>query len=247
MPRPSPLDRRQAITALGTVGLGTVLAACSSSSSRESADPSTASAPASSTPSSSARSFDDAASCTLSPEMTEGPFYFDVDTIRSDIREDREGVPLRLATRVLDAATCGPITDAVVDVWHCDASGIYSGFESASTGGANTRDDSTYLRGALVTNAEGVAEFTTIYPGWYRGRTTHIHAKIHLDNTTLLTTQFYFPEEINDAVYAVEPYASDDGRSTTNATDSIFDEATVLTVDPDGDGYTAMITVNVAT
>jgi protocatechuate 3,4-dioxygenase beta subunit len=256
MTSPPPLDRRRALTALGTIGLGTVIAACAGESSSGSAAPAStpSTAPSSTAPGSTGSSnavtppdaFEDAASCTASPEMTEGPYYFDVDAIRSDIREDRDGVPLRLATRVLDASTCEPITDAVVDVWHCDAVGSYSGFESASRGGGNARDESTYLRGAQVTNADGITEFTTVYPGWYRGRTTHIHVKVHLDNSTLLTSQLYFPEDVNDAVYAVEPYASDDGRDTSNARDSIFDESMVMTLTPEGEGYVALMTINVS-
>ena len=76
----------------------------------------------------------------MSPALTEGPYYFDVDAIRNDITEDREGTPLRLALRVLDAGSCEPIPNAIVDVWHCDATGLYSGFESASTGGRRRAD-----------------------------------------------------------------------------------------------------------
>ncbi len=115
-------------------------------------------------------------SCEATAELTEGPYYFDADALRSDIREDREGVTLRLGIRVRSAGDCAPIKDAVVDIWHCDAGGVYSGFEAG--------EGERYLRGTQVTNADGVAEFTTIYPGWYRGRTVHIHAKVHLDKQT---------------------------------------------------------------
>lgn len=106
--------------------------------------------------------FDGAARCTVTPEQVEGPYYFDVDAIRRDIREDRDGTRLRLAIRVRDAASCEPIPDAVVDVRHADAQGGYSGFDGGR-GGART--DTRYLRGAQVTDAEGIAEFVTIYPG----------------------------------------------------------------------------------
>jgi protocatechuate 3,4-dioxygenase beta subunit len=240
--RPShAISRRRALTTLGTVSLGGLLAACSSSSSSESSATTTLV-----TDEATGTSvFDGAASCILSPEMTEGPYYFDVDAIRSDIREDRTGVPLRLALRVQDVDACAPISDAVVDVWHCDANGLYSGFEAASTGRGNARDDETYLRGAQVTNGAGAVEFVTVYPGWYRGRTTHIHVKVHLDRSTLLTSQLYFDEEVNDAVYRREPYASDDGRDTRNDDDTIFDEQMVLTITPDGDGYVGAMTLGV--
>jgi protocatechuate 3,4-dioxygenase beta subunit len=194
--------------------------------------------------------FDEAATCAIATEMTEGPYYFDVDSIRSDIREDRSGTALRLAVRVRDASACAPLQNAVVDIWHCDALGLYSGFETASLGGGGggtggRTDDETYLRGAQVTNANGIAEFLTVYPGWYRGRTVHIHAKVHLDRSTVLTTQFYFDEEITAAVYEREPYASGEGRDTYNDSDRIFDERTVLSLSPDGDGYLGLITLDV--
>src|SRR5688500_10762368 len=156
------LSRRQALAGLGSVSLGAVLAACGSDD-----DDNEAAAPAETT---EGTEFDSAATCTQTAELTEGPFYFDVDKIRSDIREDREGAELRLGIRVRDAADCSPLSDAVVDIWHCDATGNYSA------------DGETYLRGAQVTAKDGVAEFTTIYPGWYPGRTVHIHAKVHIDS-----------------------------------------------------------------
>ena len=194
------IDRRQALGALGTISLGGLLAACGSDSESGNAtsvattagDPATVE-PKTATSDATSGLFDDAASCTLTVEETEGPYYFDADKVRSDIREDREGTRLRLALRVLAADTCKPIPDAVVDIWHADAGGAYSGFDGAGSC-AQTR----YLRGAQVTNKDGVAEFTTIYPGWYQGRTMHIHAKVHLDNATVLTTQLYFDDDALD-------------------------------------------------
>src|SRR5918998_5648209 len=141
------LSRRQALAGLGTVSLGAVIAACSDDDGEPRA-----------TGESTRTDFDGARTCALTAEQTEGPFYFDVDEIRSDIREDREGAELRLGIRVRSEA-CEPVPDAVVDLWHCDAEGSYS-----------TEPD-TWLRGAQVTDSDGVAEFTTIYPGWYPGRT----------------------------------------------------------------------------
>ena len=176
--------------------------------------------------------FDETSSCTLTPELTEGPFYFDVDSIRSDIREDRDGVTLRLAIRVRDAESCEPIRNAVVDIWQCDAEGRYSGID----------DDETFLRGAQVTNSSGIVEFLTVYPGWYQGRTVHIHAKIHLDKQTVLTTQLFFDEKTQRAVYDSGPYAVGD---TDNDNDSIFNDALVLATRPEGDGYLGAISVDV--
>jgi protocatechuate 3,4-dioxygenase beta subunit len=203
----------------------------------------------------SADLFDSSASCSLTPEETEGPYYFDVDRIRSDIREDREGTLLRLAIRVRDAESCKPIENAVVDVWQCDALGGYSGFESGGGGGpgggpgggnSGPSDDTTYLRGAQVTNADGVVEFKTVYTGWYQGRTVHIHAKVHIDNQTVLTTQLFFDEDVNSAVYSREPYSQHTGRDLFNDDDGIFDEQLVTTTRKDGSGYLSIMTFDVA-
>jgi protocatechuate 3,4-dioxygenase beta subunit len=239
-------SRRRALAAFGGVGLGTLLAGCGGDDDGSSSGTTTTTADGTQTTTEAglADLFATAASCTVAPGQTEGPFYFDVDSVRSDIREDREGVPLRLALRVLDA-DCAPVADSVVDIWHCDASGTYSGFEAASTGpggGGGRTDDETYLRGAQVTNGEGIVRFVTIYPGWYPGRTVHVHAKVHLDNTTALTTQLYFDEDVTARVYEREPYASDPGPVTSNADDGIFAEANVLTTSEEGDGYLGVMT-----
>ena len=189
----------------------------------------------------------------LSKEETQGPYWFDVDSIRSDIREDRPGATFELALRALDCSGSGPIPNAVIEIWHCDAGGVYSGFESGSAGGpgdappgppprngggggapggsggndqeATPTDDGTYLRGAQTTDKDGIVTFTTIFPGWYRGRTTHIHVKVHIDKKTVLTTQLFFDEALLNTVNAAAPYSSHTGResNTTNAQDSIYD------------------------
>ena len=259
-----PLDRRQAlIAALGALGSSVVLAACGSGDGGGDAAPTTGAddgAGASTTTTAGvgrrggagdlAARFDQASSCQLTAELTDGPFYLDVDAIRADIREDREGQTLRVGIRVLDRA-CQPVPDAVVEIWHCDATGIYSGFEAASAGGgpgggAAQIDDTRYLRGGQVTDARGIVQFTTVYPGWYRGRTAHIHSKVHLSNREALTTQLFFDEAVTDEVYRQEPYASDAGRDTSNATDSIFDADLVLTTTKEDDGYLGLITYVVA-
>ncbi len=246
---PNKLSRRQALATFGTVSLGGILAACGGDDATPRAVTTEQGAtatvePKATTSPSAAERFDASAACSLTPEQTEGPYYFDVDSIRSDIREDREGALLRLAVRVRDAGSCKPIENAVVDIWHCDASGAYSGFEAASGGGGRS-DEETYLRGAQVTNAEGVVEFKTIYPGWYPGRTVHIHAKVHLDRQTLLTTQLYFDEKVSDLIYAKAPYAGRGDRDQTNDADGIFDERTVLTMSKQADGYLGVMTFDV--
>jgi protocatechuate 3,4-dioxygenase beta subunit len=255
------ISRRHALTGLGTVGIGALVAACAGGD-RQGGVTTTAQVPTTSggTATVQPQTSSDAAvadlftgtgSCTLTREQTEGPYYFDVDAIRSDIRENRPGVPLRLAIRVQDGGNgCAPLANAVVDLWHCDAGGVYSGFASASGGGRGgapgggsaRSDDETFLRGAQVTNADGIVQFTTVYPGWYRGRTVHIHAKVHLDNATMLTTQLFFDEAVTDAVYAKAPYTQRGAGDRSNASDPIFDDSLLLTLRQDGDGYLGIIT-----
>jgi protocatechuate 3,4-dioxygenase beta subunit len=254
------IDRRRALAVFGAVGLGAVLAACSGdersdratgsgdTSSTNSAggagSTTTTGAPAASTGTAAADLLEKAGSCALTPEQTEGPYYLDIDRVRSDIREDRQGTPLRLAIRVRENGSCQPVADAAVDIWHCDATGLYSGFEAASTGGGGGRDSTRYLRGTQITNAQGIVEFLTVYPGWYRGRTVHIHCKVQLNNAEVLTTQLYFDEKVTSAVYAAQPYASDTGRDTFNNNDGIFNDETILAVSKDGTGYVGAINLD---
>lgn len=154
---------------------------------------------------------DGAASCyRLSSEAIEGPYYIDADKLRTDVTEDCEGIPMTLTIKVIDSVTCKPVRNAAVDIWHCDALGVYSGYESVSTspgggmpsgtptgtptgmptdggggGGMHVEptDDERYLRGTWRTDRQGKVRFTTIFPGWYQGRAVHIHTKVHVDGT----------------------------------------------------------------
>lgn len=156
--------------------------------------------------------------CVVSPETTEGPFYIDPRLVRRDITEGLPGVPLDLALQVVDA-DCRPVAGARVDIWHCDAAGDYSGF--ARQGNRSTRGE-TFLRGTQFAGGDGVASFDTIWPGWYRGRTPHIHLKVFLDDRTALTSQLFFPDAASDAVYrAAAPYADRGEPDTTNLRDGI--------------------------
>ena len=247
------LSRRQALAGFGAVSLGALLAACSddegptraSTTEVTTSDGETATVRPRST-GRLAELFDESSACRLTPEATEGPYYFDADAIRSDIRERRKGAPLRLAIRVRDS-DCKPLENAVVDVWHCDAVGLYSGFESASRDaggggpGSGPTDEETYLRGAQVTDQDGIVQFRTVYPGWYMGRTTHVHAKVHVDRQTMLTTQLYFDDDYSAAVYEREPYASRDGRETYNEGDALFDSALLLKLSRDREGHLGLI------
>jgi protocatechuate 3,4-dioxygenase beta subunit len=154
-------------------------------------------------------------SCILTPEQTEGPYYIAGEKLRRNITDGRPGVPLLLRTYVVDATTCRPIRNAAVDIWHADAGGIYSGFGA----GASNR---TFMRGIQRTNAKGLAVFRTIYPGWYQGRTVHIHVKVHVGGTVVHTGQLYFRDSLTDAVYRRAPYNARPNRTTRNATDAIY-------------------------
>ena len=248
------IDRRRALGALGAAGLGTLVAACGGGDGDEppsagSSTTTTSAGTAAGTPGTAGTSglaerFDGAATCALTPEQTEGPFYIDVDSIRGDVTDGQDGVPLRLGIRLLDEA-CAPIPDAVVEVWHCDARGRYSGFEEA-TPGAGPGGDERYLRGGQVTDRDGIVAITTIYPGWYPGRTTHVHAKAHVSNAEALTTQLYFDDEVTARVHEREPYAAAGSADTTNGDDGIFSPDTVMTLAEDGDGWLGLITLTVA-
>jgi len=181
--------------------------------------------------------------CVLTPEMTEGPYYLDGDKVRRDIREGRPGTRLDLATTVVDVSTCKPINGALVDIWHCDAGGAYSGFAQEGT------DGKTFMRGIQRTNKSGLATFVTVYPGWYSGRTVHIHVQVSLGGNVLHTGQLFFPEALTDAVYKRAPYRSRPGRDTRNATDSIFRNGgskSVLKIAKNGSGYVARMTMGVS-
>jgi protocatechuate 3,4-dioxygenase beta subunit len=232
------VSRRQALAGFGSVSLAALLAACSDDDSpgeAQTTEPPTEEVQPKTSSGELASRFEDAARCRRTAEQTEGPFYFDVDRIRSDIREGRDGATLRLGVRVRDAAgDCEPIANAVVDVWHCDASGSYS------------EPGETFLRGLQVTNGDGIVEFTTLYPGWYPGRTVHIHAKVHVDNRIVLTTQFYFDDDFTDRVFLGEPYATDTGRDAFNDSDPLYEPDLELTLARERDAHLGLITLDVA-
>jgi protocatechuate 3,4-dioxygenase beta subunit len=256
------IDRRQALGAFGTISLGGLLAACGGDSGSGSTSVATTSgdtatvAPKSSTSDATTALFEDGGSCTLTVEQTEGPYYFDADKVRSDIREDRDGTRLRLALRVQDA-DCNPVPNAVVDIWHADAGGAYSGFDGSDSGGGppgggpgggggSAQTSTRYLRGAQVTNKDGIVEFVTIYPGWYQGRTVHIHAMVHIDNASVLTTQLYFDDELSDKVYAsAKAYSTRGERAQLNDSDGIYDASLVVPAKAEDGGYVGAMTFNV--
>jgi len=189
-----------------------------------------------------------APACVLTPEETEGPFYFDPDLLRRDITEARPGAALTLRLQVVDAGSCAPIANAVVDVWHTDAGGLYSGYANQGENNVDTRGE-TFMRGLQVTDGDGVAEFATVYPGWYAGRTTHIHFKVHVDDQTYVTSQLYFPDDVSADVYASGVYAARGQNPTSNESDGVLGdgdlEQLLLDVSADGEGYLGTIALGI--
>lgn len=150
-----------------------------------------------------ASTIDDA--CMVTPQSEEGPYYFDPKLLRADIAEGRPGVPLSFRLRVIEAASCTPIAGARVDIWQCDASGLYSAFRQQADGHNIDQTGKTFLRGTQLADGAGWAAFNTIYPGWYAGRATHIHFKVFLEDKTVLTGQTFFPEALNEFIYSNIP------------------------------------------
>ena len=190
-----------------------------------------------------------ALSCVATPAQTEGPYFVDERLNRADIRSDpatgtlKEGVPLklRLVANAVASGACTPLEGATVDIWHCDAGGVYS---DVSDPGFKTSGQ-RFLRGYQTTGADGSVEFITIYPGWYQGRTAHIHFKLRGRSPAgrgyEFTSQLYFDEAASDDVYARAPYKGG-GRRTRNGDDFIYRDGgkgLTLALAPDGAGYAA--------
>lgn len=185
--------------------------------------------------------------CAPTPGQEEGPYYRDLRLERSDIREGRGGTPLLLEICVVDS-DCLPVPEVGVDVWQCDALGRYSWYAAAGDDGRDgpaALEPGTFLRGSQTTSANGRCQFRTIYPGWYAGRTVHIHFKLHHAAGTL-TGQLYFPDDLTDEIHERDPYNRRSRRDTTNADDVIYREggsATLMQPAPSGDGHVAGVTL----
>ena len=189
--------------------------------------------------------------CVVRPEQTEGPFFVDVGLERSDIRSDpstgevSEGAPLTLRFNLsqISGGACTVLAGALIDVWQCDAGGVYWGVED--DGAPEAASEQKFLRGHQRTDGDGVARFTTIFPGWYRGRAVHVHFKVRTEvagQPYEFTSQLYFDEDLIDQVHARAPYAARGRRTTTNADDGIFrdgGESLIVQVSEVGTGYAA--------
>ena len=209
----SQMDRRDALKSFGVVGIAAVFGARALDTLGEDAQAAT--------------------TCILTPEVTEGPYWIDKTLTRRDITEGKPGMPLQIVFTVVNAKTCKPINGADVEIWHCDAGGEYSGYDSgtpgtpgAGGGGHQAPASSTrYLRGHQRSDAAGKAQFLTIFPGWYRGRTPHIHMKVHVGGKVAHTGQVFFNEAITAAVYKTAQYRSHGQADTPHASDGIYAQA----------------------
>lgn len=194
------------------------------------------------------------AACVLTPAQTEGPYFVDERLNRSDIRSDpadgsvRPGIPLDLTLRIaaMDGSRCAPLAGAIVDIWHCDAAGVYSDVSDRSFDSRGSK----FLRGYQITVGDGIVRFTTIYPGWYPGRAVHIHFKVRAQASSgkrvEFTSQLYFDDAFTDRVHAREPYAQRGQRRLRNDGDGIFRrDGSQLMLSPveTGQGYAATFDV----
>lgn len=246
------LTRRDALKLLGA-GSAAFLAACAAPEETSTLVPTSASTLASSTqaPSVTGTALD----CVVRPELTLGPYFVDKQLNRSDIRSEqsdgsvKEGVPLTLTINVLDVAnnSCTPIEGAQVDIWHCDALGVYSGVSDQEFDTTGQK----FLRGYQLTDATGKAQFLTIYPGWYSGRAVHIHFMIRTTGADAqsyeFVSQFFFDDTLSDQVFRQEPYASKGERDTRNSNDNIYngggDQLLLAVTGDNTSGYVAAINI----
>jgi protocatechuate 3,4-dioxygenase beta subunit len=243
------LTRREVLALFGATGMAATIAACVPGSGASSGASATTTGSAVATALASATAAAVAGgipSCVVVPELTEGPYYLDTNLERSDIRVETatgtavEGATLELGWVVsqVDGAACLPLEGVIVDVWHCDALGVYSGVQ-----GATGQD---FLRGFQRTDATGAAAFTTIYPGWYTGRAVHIHFKIRTDPAAdagfEFTSQLFFDDTLSQQVFSSGVYAAKGPQDQSNSSDGIFNQSggqTLLAVIQDGAAYRA--------
>jgi len=198
------INRREAIGAMGAAAGAALGFGCSNSATGPSATSTTGTTTGSTN-----------AACAVTPTETIGPYPSVTSVVRSDIRENKPGTALTLTIKVVNVnAACAAVAGANVEIWQCDATGNYSQY--------GTQTAQTYLRGIQTTDANGQVTFTTIFPGWYQGRATHIHVEVVRNGASVKATQIAFPESVNNAVYATGVYASRGSNPTKNVADGIF-------------------------
>ena len=240
------ITRRKALGMLAAVGAATVVGCSSANVSGASGSGTTGTTTTTSSSSS--------ASCVLTPELTIGPYFVDENLNRSDLTSNTsdtdvtQGVPLSLQLTIVkfSSSGCNALQSAQVDVWHADAGGVYSDEAVENTVGQ------TYLRGYQITDSNGQVSFKTIYPGWYSGRTVHIHVMVRTFSSSgavasETTTQLFFDDSLTDQVFANGPYNSRGQRNTRNSRDGIYNSATQLSLQSSGSGYASAITIGIQT
>jgi protocatechuate 3,4-dioxygenase beta subunit len=196
--------------------------------------------------------------CVVTPAQTEGPYFVDEKLNRVDIRSDpgtgtvSVGSQLDLEMRVyrVSNGTCTPLSGGMVDIWQCDAMGVYS--DVRDTNGFFNTAGQKFLRGYQLTDSSGIARFATIYPGWYEGRTVHIHFKVRatVDGRNLeFTSQLYFDDAFTDKVLAKAPYNTKTGRRVLNERDGIFRQGgrqLMMATTEQGPGYRGTFDIGMA-
>ena len=240
------LRRREMLAVLGA-GVSAVFGACTSS-------PTSPSVATTATGSSSGGggTGTSAASCAVIPSETEGPYPDKTGMIsnsaffRRDVTEGKPGLPVTLTLTVVNASSnCSPVSGANVEIWQCDAAGHYSEYLQPGFDGTGQ----TFLRGIQTTDGNGQVTFTTIHPGWYMGRATHIHVDVFRSGSLVKTTQIAFPENITAQVYATGVYARKGQNTTSNSSDMVFSDGTQLEMATltgnTTSGYTATLTIGV--
>ncbi|MFJ9897515.1 intradiol ring-cleavage dioxygenase [Streptomyces sp. NPDC091280] len=257
-------QRRRVLIGGGTVALAGGLVAAGLASADTVTSGTSATDEATSTVAADASASASSGVCTLTAEVTEGPYSLDGALIRTDLREDKEGVEVQYTFTVVDQDNdCAPLADALVELWHCDALGEYSGYVGKN--GHTEDDDGTFLRGGVLTDSNGQASLISIWPGHYVSRAVHVHMRVHTDvtvadgtytgGTVVHTGQLFFDADLNEAVQATSPYSDNTTAETTLANDTIYDDggaaSGLLTLTALGtsvsDGYTATLTVGVST
>jgi protocatechuate 3,4-dioxygenase beta subunit len=186
------------------------------------------------------------ASCTLTPEVTQGPYYVSGEYVRRNVIEDQEGVDIVLDFQVIDANTCEPVPNVYLEMWHCNSTGVYSGIVANGNGDSSdaTNIDKTFLRGIQVTDSDGVAQFESLFPGHYTSRAPHIHVLVHTNATMLANNtlgsetsashvgQTFFDQDLITMVEATAPYNTNTQTLTENTDDGILSQEADAGVDP---------------
>ncbi|MFB0630506.1 intradiol ring-cleavage dioxygenase [Streptomyces sp. AB3(2024)] len=235
-PEPRPLDtrRRTLLLAAGTTTLTGLASACTA---RRDGTTEAAAGRAADVRAVTPNPSGPPPSCVLAAETGEGPYYTPKSQIRSDVTEDRQGVPLRLDLQIVRAAKgCAPLAEVAVDIWHADASGLYS------------QRGATYLRGTQTTDGDGRVSFRTIVPGWYAHIAPHVHFKVRPGRRTAVSSQLFLPEELLNTVYAGDPYSRRKAPAHPNTRDDRFaSKGARLTLAPvrDGAGYRASFVIGI--